>query len=369
MTSVLRRCGSWRFTWSCRSSLTATTTRLGSLGRASVFNGVNAIVALKSRWKPAVRWMLLGDSAVAALLAMLTAVKCPVWLGWVVGMVVPECALWFAALPVVFAAGALLLRRGHRVVAGATVGFCLVALCAVAQAGGAGVAAGARVAGGSLRRGLGRRSRRRRCRGGRRSRCGGRAAATAGAGRGGDVCLLGVDPARLLPGGRAVAGALRRRDSRRELGPRQPHGRRHPAGVERPPRPRAATRSRRSTTGWRRSRRGRRSAKTCWRPLLTCGARARAGDRSRPVRPARPLGGRADGAGDGVRGARPGRPRRHRDLPADRFSTDVGRVDVPGNLDHRLNLEWFLGGTPETAPGAYDSASATTLVCPGARRR
>ena len=33
-----------------------------------------------------------------------------------------------------------------------------------------------------------------------------------------------------------------------------------------------------------------------------------------------------------------------------------------GNLDHRLNLEWFLGGTPETAGPAYDSASAVNLV-------
>jgi acetyl esterase/lipase len=37
----------------------------------------------------------------------------------------------------------------------------------------------------------------------------------------------------------------------------------------------------------------------------------------------------------------------------------------PGSPDHRLNLEWFLGGTPETAAAAYDSASAVTLVHPG----
>jgi acetyl esterase/lipase len=34
----------------------------------------------------------------------------------------------------------------------------------------------------------------------------------------------------------------------------------------------------------------------------------------------------------------------------------------PGNLDHRLNLEWFLGGNPETASAAYDSASGSLLV-------
>jgi acetyl esterase/lipase len=33
-----------------------------------------------------------------------------------------------------------------------------------------------------------------------------------------------------------------------------------------------------------------------------------------------------------------------------------------GNLDHRLNLEWFLGGTPDTASAAYDSASGALLV-------
>jgi acetyl esterase/lipase len=38
----------------------------------------------------------------------------------------------------------------------------------------------------------------------------------------------------------------------------------------------------------------------------------------------------------------------------------------PGNLDHRLNLEWFLGGTPQTASAAYDSASGALLVSAGA---
>jgi acetyl esterase/lipase len=37
----------------------------------------------------------------------------------------------------------------------------------------------------------------------------------------------------------------------------------------------------------------------------------------------------------------------------------------PGNLDHRLNLEMSLGGTPQTAIAAYDSASAALLVHPG----
>src|SRR5439155_20905625 len=34
----------------------------------------------------------------------------------------------------------------------------------------------------------------------------------------------------------------------------------------------------------------------------------------------------------------------------------------PRNLDHRYNLELFLGGSPETARGAYESASSAMLV-------
>jgi acetyl esterase/lipase len=38
----------------------------------------------------------------------------------------------------------------------------------------------------------------------------------------------------------------------------------------------------------------------------------------------------------------------------------------PRSLDHRYNLELFLGGTPETARDAYHSASGATLVTPRA---
>jgi acetyl esterase/lipase len=38
----------------------------------------------------------------------------------------------------------------------------------------------------------------------------------------------------------------------------------------------------------------------------------------------------------------------------------------PGNIDHRLNLEWFLGGDPERASAAFDSASGALLVHPDA---
>ena len=34
----------------------------------------------------------------------------------------------------------------------------------------------------------------------------------------------------------------------------------------------------------------------------------------------------------------------------------------PGNIDHRLNLEWFLGGNPENASAAFDSASGALLA-------
>jgi hypothetical protein len=72
-----------------------------------------------------VRWSLLGDAA--ALLALLTTLKCPVWLGWVVGMIAPECAHWFVLLALAFAAGAWLLRRGHPILTAATLTFCGVA--------------------------------------------------------------------------------------------------------------------------------------------------------------------------------------------------------------------------------------------------
>src|SRR5439155_18903472 len=37
----------------------------------------------------------------------------------------------------------------------------------------------------------------------------------------------------------------------------------------------------------------------------------------------------------------------------------------PGNIDHRLNLQWFLGGTPQTAGAAYDGASGAMLAGAG----
>ena len=79
-----------------------------------------------------IRWSLLIDAIVAFLFALLTTFKWPVWShsmgqAWAVGMVVPEISLWLAPLPLVFGAVALLLRRRHLVITTITVGFCIIA--------------------------------------------------------------------------------------------------------------------------------------------------------------------------------------------------------------------------------------------------
>jgi len=85
------------------------------------------------RWLPAaIRWSLLIDAIVASLFALLTAFKWPVWMHWMgplwpVGMVVPEISLWLAPLPLCFAAGAWFLRRSHRVITAASVCLCIAA--------------------------------------------------------------------------------------------------------------------------------------------------------------------------------------------------------------------------------------------------
>lgn len=81
----------------------------------------------RSKLTNIIRWSLLGDAVVAALIALLTAVMCPVWLGWVVGMIVPEIALWLAFLTLCFAILALLLRRGRPILTGVTLCFCALA--------------------------------------------------------------------------------------------------------------------------------------------------------------------------------------------------------------------------------------------------
>jgi acetyl esterase/lipase len=80
------------------------------------------------RWtKSAIRWSLVIDASAAVLAALLTSFRCPAWLGWPVGMVVPEYGLWFALLTVCFAAGAWCLRQDHPIVTAVTLTLCTIA--------------------------------------------------------------------------------------------------------------------------------------------------------------------------------------------------------------------------------------------------
>jgi acetyl esterase/lipase len=94
----------------------------------------------KRRLESVIRWSLLVDALVSASAALLTVFPWPVWTqamgteAWPVGMVVPEIALWLVPLPVCFAAAALWLgrRRGRRWLTGVTVALCaagVVLLC------------------------------------------------------------------------------------------------------------------------------------------------------------------------------------------------------------------------------------------------
>jgi len=89
----------------------------------------------KRRLVTAIRWSLLVDAGVFALAALLTVFPWPVWTeamggGWPVGMVVPEIALWLVPLPVGFAAAAVLLgrRNGRRWLTAITVVLCAAAV-------------------------------------------------------------------------------------------------------------------------------------------------------------------------------------------------------------------------------------------------
>jgi acetyl esterase/lipase len=89
----------------------------------------------KRRLVSAVRWSLLVDALALASAGLLTIVPWPVWTvatgeAWPVGMVVPEIALWLVPLPVCFAAAALWLGRGRssRWLTGITVALCAAAV-------------------------------------------------------------------------------------------------------------------------------------------------------------------------------------------------------------------------------------------------
>jgi acetyl esterase/lipase len=75
----------------------------------------------------AIRWSLLFDGIVIALLSLLTMFKIPAVIWWPVGFVVSEIALWLSPLPICFAFGAWLLRRKHPVITGITLSLCTVA--------------------------------------------------------------------------------------------------------------------------------------------------------------------------------------------------------------------------------------------------
>ena len=91
----------------------------------------------KRRLVTAIRWSLLVDALVSGSAGLLTIVPWPVWtpamgLAWPVGMVVPEIALWLVPLPVCFAAAALWLGwrspRPRRWLTGITVVLCAAAV-------------------------------------------------------------------------------------------------------------------------------------------------------------------------------------------------------------------------------------------------
>lgn len=94
--------------------------------------------AAESPWKrrlvSTMRWSLLVDALAVASVALLTTFPWPVWTpamgeAWPVGMVVPEIALWLVPLPVCFAAAALWLgRRRSRWLTGITVALCAAAV-------------------------------------------------------------------------------------------------------------------------------------------------------------------------------------------------------------------------------------------------
>jgi acetyl esterase/lipase len=90
----------------------------------------------KRRLVTTIRWSLLVDALALASAGLLTVFPWPVWAqamgreAWPVGFVVPEIALWLVPLPVCFAAAALWLGRGRgrRWLTEVTVALCAVAV-------------------------------------------------------------------------------------------------------------------------------------------------------------------------------------------------------------------------------------------------
>ncbi len=80
--------------------------------------------------KTAIRWLVLLLVLCLAGASLLTVLKAPVWLDWrlrmIIGMVVGECGLWLALLPLSFGMMVWLLRRGRPAVTVVTLSLCAV---------------------------------------------------------------------------------------------------------------------------------------------------------------------------------------------------------------------------------------------------
>lgn len=320
----------------------------------------------KRRLANLIRYSLLIDGFASALFSLLTVFPIPARFGWAVGIAVPECGHWFAAFPFGFAVGALLLGRKHRVVTGVTVVLCAVAaglfLKPLVEARGI-----AREVPGKLAEAFGPVAR----------------AADDPAPFSVRTAYFGRNPEPVAVETMEYAPSLRL-DFYRAVGR---------SGV---PVPCVVAIHGGSWVGGNRlndgttrylndslARRGYAVASIDYRlapqfpwpaqredliaslAFLRANAQGLGIDANRFV-----LLGRSAGAQMATATAYSVHDPTIRGVialytPAD-FRLTWEAATVPGNLDHRLNLEWFLGGTPESAPDAYASASAAGLVTPAA---
>ena len=324
----------------------------------------------KRRLVTTIRWSLLVDALVSALAALLTVVPWPVLtpeMGaetWPVGFVVAEIALWLVPLPVCFAAAALWLgRRRGRWLTGITVVLCAVAVILfckpVVQAWRLG-----RTLDATLDAAFGVPPVPPPCR---------------------PFSLAAVvvprNPAPVTietmpyadglildfyrpagPASRPIAPPVRRRDSWRELARREPARRRYQALAQR------LVRGARVCGGVDR--------------LPALAAVQMAGAARRPLAAVRFLREHAAALGiDGDRLVLVGRSAGAQMATAAAYAEVIpgvrGIVDIygptdffrtwevathPRSLDHRYNLELFLGGGPETHRAAYQSAGGAMLA-------
>jgi len=327
------------------------------------------LVRLKNYWRPILRWSLLLDSLALTALGLLTVFRVPVWLGWVVGMVVPEIGLWLALAALAVAAGAWALRKGGRVVAAVTIALCAAACCLMLKP-----AAQAWRLGRTLPDQLTAAF---------ESQSGAPAPGARRAPFSFAAALAGRAPEPVAVETMAYSGDLL-------LDFYRPPGRRGPAPCVVVIHGGSWVSGNRMDDGTKRwlndhlARRGYAVASIDYRlcpewvwpaqrdDLLAAIAFVRAQAAALDVDPARiVLLGRSAGAQIALATAYAARDPAVRGVVAIYGPTDFRLTwDVslePGNLDHRLNLVAFLGGTPTNAASpAYDSASAVTLATPNA---